>query len=388
MSGNGKDQMFSKKEILSIREGIDGVKHVLPPRFYYDEAIYQYEVKHILKKNWLFIGRWDEAENPGDYFTIRMWGQSIIIVRDNDKQLHALVNVCQHRYSQVVEDGSGNAGSFMCPYHRWTYDLNGRLKGMSVQDIPGVDKKKCAMPSLRVEEWQGFIFINYDPDAKALAPQLKGLDPLFDKFQLGTYRQMDAYKYQTKWNYKCSFENGYEGYHHIGLHHDRIQHLIPSSNTRPMEFGEIFGSYAMWPADDMPEEVKAEFHQPFGRSPLLKEGDEETEDNFVGIYPGGPMMYVNNYQCTYLITHHETVASNRGTTAQAFVPWAIDTPGSKEIIAEITQGMRDVQDEDTFGCTMLQQGLSAGSSTGGLLHPLEVQMNHYHNWYMDRMTNS
>ena len=188
MTGNNGNQLFSDKEILSIREGIDGVKHVLPPRFYYDETIYQHEVEHVLKKNWLFVGRWDEAENPGDYFTIRMWSQSIIIVRDKKKQLHALVNVCQHRYSQVVEDGSGNTNTFMCPYHRWTYDLDGRLKGMSVQDIPGVDKKKCTMPSLRVEEWQGFIFINYDPNAKALAPQLEGLDSLFDKFQLGRVR--------------------------------------------------------------------------------------------------------------------------------------------------------------------------------------------------------
>ena len=387
MSGNGKDQMFTENEMLSIREGIDGVKHVIPPRFYSDEAIYQHEVEHVLKKNWLFIGRWDQAENPGDYFTIKMWGQSIIIVRNKEKQLHALVNVCQHRYSQVVEDGSGNTNTFMCPYHRWTYELDGKLKGMSVQDIPGVDKKKCAMPSLRIEEWQGFIFINYDQDAKALAPQLEGLNALFDRFQLGTYRQTDAVKYQTKWNYKCTFENGYEGYHHIGLHHDRLYHLMPSANTRPMEFGDVFGSYAMWLNDDVPEEMKAEFQQPFGRSPLLKEGEDEKVDNFVGIYPAGPMVYVNNYQCTYLITHHESVNSNQGTTGQAFAPWAIDAPGGKEIITEINKGMRDVQDEDTFGCTMLQQGLSSGDHGGGLLHPLEVQLNHYHNWYLNQMTN-
>ena len=155
-----------------------------------------------------------------------------------------------------------------------------------------------------------------------------------------------------------------------------------------MEFGEIFGSYAMWPAENLSEEVMTQIHQPFGRSPLLEEGDEDGGENFVGIYPGGPMMFVNNHQCTYLITHHKAVNSNHGATGQAFPPWAIDTPGSKEIIAEITQGMRDVQDEDTFGCTMLQQGLSSGISTGGLLHPLEVQMNHYHNWYLNQMTNS
>ena len=85
MTVNCLEPMFTEKEILSIREGINGVKHVLPPRFYTDEAIYQYEVEHVLKKHWLFIGRWDQAENPGDYFTVNMWGQSIIIVRDKEQ---------------------------------------------------------------------------------------------------------------------------------------------------------------------------------------------------------------------------------------------------------------------------------------------------------------
>lgn len=382
--------MFTEKEILSIREGIDGVKHVLPPRFYTDEAIYQHEVEHVLKKNWLFIGRWDEAENPGDYFTITMWGQSIIIVRDRQKQLHALVNVCQHRFSQVVEDGSGNVNSFMCHYHRWTYELDGKLKGMSVQDVPGADKKECALPSLRVEEWQGFIFIHYDQDAKPLAPQLEGLNPLFDKFQLATYRKKLAIKYNTTWNYKCSFENGYEGYHHVGLHHDSIYHLIPSANTRPMDFGKIYGSYAMWLAADLPEQVKEEMMQPFGRSPWLKEGDTEDKEHFVGIYPAGPMMFVTNYQCSYLQTHHEGVDSNQGTTGQAFPPWVIDSADSREKIDFLTQRTSEIQNEDTIGCTLLQKGLrTAGNgASSGMLHPLEKQLNHYHNWYVDQMTNS
>ena len=380
---------FSKQEVQAIREGIDGVKHAIPPRFYTDEAIYQYEVEHVLKLNWLFVGRWDEAENPGDYFTIRIWDQSIIIVRDREKQLNALVNVCQHRRAQVVDDGSGNTNTFMCPYHRWTYALDGKLKGIAVQDIPGFDKKKCGLPTLRVEEWQGFIFINYDKDAKPLGPQLEGLNRIFHKFELGTYRKKDEARYKATWNYKCAIENGYEGYHHVGIHHDRIYHLIPSANTKPMFFGEIFGSYYMWPAEDMAEEMKQELLQPFGRPPWMVEGDDEgARECFVCIYPAGPMMYVNNYQCSYLQTHHEGVDSNRGTSGQAFAPWALDSPGAEEKVGFYTQMMKDIQDEDTYGCEMLQKGLKAAGNgaRGGVLHPLEEQLNHYHNWYLDQMT--
>ena len=119
------------------------------------------------------------------------------------------------------------------------------------------------------------------------------------------------------------FENGYEGYHHVGLHYDRIYHIEPAENTRPMLFGEIYGSYNMWPRESLSREVKDSVLQPFGRSPLLEEGEVANKETFVGIYPSGPMMFVNNYQCTYLITYHESVNSNRGATGQAFSPLGV-----------------------------------------------------------------
>ena len=389
MSEKNDTSIFSEEEILSIREGKDGIKHVLPPRFYTDQSIYQLEVERILKRNWLFIGRWDQAENPGDYFTINMWGQSIIIVRNNEGKLNALVNVCQHRFSQVVDDGSGNTKFFRCPYHRWTYDLDGRLKGITTQPIPGFDKKQCRLPSLRVEEWQGFIFVNYDQDALPLGQQLEGLNKLFDNFQLDTFRQQGEISYKSRWNYKCSFENGFEGYHHVGLHHDAIHHLIPSSNTKPYLFGEIYGSYTMWPAEDLADEIKKELEQPFGVPPWAGNGDKDVfGDYFVGIYPAGPMMFLQNFQCTYLITHHQGVDSNYGITGQTFPPWVIDSPGAKEKIEAQVEMMKHIQDEDSYGCDMWQKGLKSANGSSGLLHPLEVQINHFHNWYIDQMMNT
>ncbi len=96
------EHYFTDQEIKGIRAGLNGVKSTNPARFYYDEDIYKIEVEHVLKKQWLCIGRWDQVEKPGDYFTIRMWGESIVVVRDRKGILHALVNVCQHRWSQVI----------------------------------------------------------------------------------------------------------------------------------------------------------------------------------------------------------------------------------------------------------------------------------------------
>ena len=374
---------FTEEERRGIRAGIDGVKRGIPARFYHDNEIYQYEVEHLLKKNWLCIGRWDQAEHPGDYFTIRMWGESVVVVRDKQNELHALINVCRHRSSQVVEDGSGNAKVFMCPYHRWTYNLNGSLRAMSVQTMPEVDKKKCSLPKLRIEEWHGFIFVNFDPDARSLAPQLEAVNSHFEKFQVATYRQKGTVEYPTTWNWKFSFETGYEGYHHVGIHHDRIYHLIPASNTKPLDFGEACGSYVMWAADDAP----IEFKRPFGPPPGAQEGDCDERDLFVAIYPS-LIMFLTNAQCTFIVVEHQAVDSNRGSTRQAFAPWVIDTPNGDERIAEQVQIMKEIQEEDTFGCSMLQKGITSKTNTGGIIHPLEQQLNHYHNWYLDQFLNS
>ena len=122
---------FTDAEIGLIRDGADGLKGTLPARFYYDEAIYRWEVEHILKKRWLYVGAWDWAEKPGDYFTLTMFGEPLVITRNHDGKLNALVNACRHRWSQIVENGRGHKSVLVCPYHRWSYNLDGSLTSVS-----------------------------------------------------------------------------------------------------------------------------------------------------------------------------------------------------------------------------------------------------------------
>ena len=378
MTGSNIAGLFTDEEILGIREGIDGVKRAIPSRFYHDEAIYHYEVEHLLRKNWLCVGRWDRVEHTGDYFTVRMWQESIVIVRDNEGALHALVNVCQHRYTQVVGDGCGNSKFFTCPYHSWTYNLDGSLRGVALAELPGFDKDKCSMPKLRIEEWQGFIFINFDSEAKPLAPQVEAVNPHFEEYKVSGYRERNAVDYEANWNWKFSFETGYEGYHHCGLHRDRINNIVPGNNTRPLDFGETCGSYTMWMKDDPALKEKMEQREKdgyLGRDPSAK---------FIGIYPN-LIMFLNSKQVTYIITQHQKVDFNYASTRQAFSPEVLALPQAEKAIAEQDQSMRDTQDEDTYGCTMLQKGVSSRTNSTGVIHPLEQQLNHYHNWYLDQL---
>ena len=372
---------FTDEEVAGIRDGIDGIKRPLPARCYYDENIYQFEVEHILKKNWLCVGRWDQVKEPGDYFTLRMFGESVVVVRDKKNDIHALINVCQHRWSQVVDDGSGNAKLFMCPYHRWAYNLDGTLRGVSVKPIPELDKKKCSMPKLAVELWHGFIFVNFDGEAKPLAPQLEAVDHLLEKHGVAEYRQELSMDYQSAWNWKFSFETGYEAYHHAGLHNERFNHIEPASGAEPLYFGEICGSYRVPFADDVPMEMI----RPFGLAPGCKDDDPKEIDTFVAVYPA-LIMYVNSYQVTYILLRAwEDVDSNACSTRQSFAPWTYDRPNGDEVHAVLKDFSVHVQKEDSHGCTMLQKGIRSQSNAMGFIHPLEPQLNHYHNWYLDQV---
>jgi hypothetical protein len=97
-------------------------------------------------------------------------------------------------------------------------------------------------------------------------------------------------------------------------------------------------------------------------------------------------MYVNSYQVTWIqIRAWESVDSNAGSTRQAVAPWALEGPGAEEGLAFLSEFTTEVQKEDSYACTMLQKGIRSKSNSRGVIHPLEIQMNHYHNWYLDQM---
>ena len=112
-----------------------------------------------------------------------------------------------------------------------------------------------------------------------------------------------------------------------------------------------------------------------GRDPSAK---------FIGIYPN-LIMFLNSKQVTYIITQHQKVDFSYASTRQAFSPKVLALPQAEKAIAEQDQSMRDTQDEDTYGCTMLQKGVSSRTNSTGVIHPLEQQLNHYHNWYLDQL---
>jgi len=185
----------------------------MPRSVYTSEAFCAQEVESIFRKEWICVGRGDGLAKPGDYLTYELAGQPIMVLRDAGGQLRAQSNVCLHRMSTLLE-GEGNARNITCPYHGWTYNLDGTLRGApAMMHNDSFCKKGMQLPQVRVEEWLGWIMISLNPDAEPLAGQLAEVENLIGDFGMEDYRQTFREEHYWNTNWKVLAENFMESYH-------------------------------------------------------------------------------------------------------------------------------------------------------------------------------
>lgn len=187
----------------------------LAARYYTDEDLYRLEKDRIFAKTWQFAGHVSQLPRKGAYFSFRIADEELFCVRGKDEQIKAFYNVCQHRAHQIVQ-GEGVARLLVCPYHAWSYELDGRLKKAPNDDnVPGFDRSKICLTEVRVEDFNGFIFVNLDPNAKPMEEwypgareQIRSYVPNIDELApaLWTEAEEDC-------NWKVSVENYSECYH-------------------------------------------------------------------------------------------------------------------------------------------------------------------------------
>ncbi|MDH3753623.1 MAG: aromatic ring-hydroxylating dioxygenase subunit alpha [Acidimicrobiia bacterium] len=224
------DTIFTDELLAGLDRSTTDVAtaETFPPVVYTSEEFLAFEREALFDHEWLCVGRTSRASEPGDFFTVDVNGEGVIVARGKDDALRAFSSVCQHRAMQIA-DGEGNCGTFTCPYHRWVYGLDGRLLGApAMERTSGFDKADFGLPNLAVETWQGFIFVNLDADAEPLTPTLDRYAPFLEHYDLenavcpGTFTLEDL-----PWNWKIMFENFNDGYHANRLHRI-IQDFCPS----------------------------------------------------------------------------------------------------------------------------------------------------------------
>ena len=191
---------------------------------YYDPALFETELEKIFYKTWVWVAHDSQIKNAGDFVTTTIGRKPLIVVRDKKHQVHVLENRCRHRGATVCEKHKGNATGFTCPYHSWSYALDGKLRALPYPDgyTDILEKSDLPLNSLRVESYAGMIFASFNPDVEPLSDFLGNAKHWIDLFmkQGAGYpiKTQGEHKFSFKGNWKIQLENTTDGYHFPIVH--------------------------------------------------------------------------------------------------------------------------------------------------------------------------
>jgi phenylpropionate dioxygenase-like ring-hydroxylating dioxygenase large terminal subunit len=223
---------------VELRTG-GGLERTLPREAYLAPEYFAREKERIFCREWVCVGRAEELGAPGDYVVKDVAGESILIVRTRDGGLRAHYNVCRHRGSQLVpECGTGRfAGGIRCPYHSWTYTLEGELRTAPfLEESDGLARSELSLHRVGVDTWGGFVFVQLTPDeaeagGRTLAAQLGGVPERLRRYPLVELRVARRITYEVQANWKVMLENYNECYH-CGPVHPELCRLVPAFKQR------------------------------------------------------------------------------------------------------------------------------------------------------------
>lgn len=230
---------FARPRVTENASTLDAVWYISPD-------VYALEKQRIFARNWIAVGRVEQAARPGDYFLCSVAGESLIVTRDKAGELHAFYNVCRHRGTRMCEQHTGHfTGAIQCPYHAWTYTLDGALSAArNMDEVPGFDKRNFPLQQAALAQFEGFIFVNLDPAAQPFDVAFAPLIGRFADWNISELRTARAITYDLHCNWKLAFLNYSECYH-CPLVHPQLDKLSPSDSGRnDLSEGPFLGGYS------------------------------------------------------------------------------------------------------------------------------------------------
>lgn len=370
-----------ERELASVRRPLQEAS-TLPGRFYHDPAIYRQELQTIFSKMWLCVGREEEIEKPGDYLTRTVGGDSVIVVRDADGRVNAFHNVCRHRGSRLLSESSGSGlRHLQCPYHAWTYGLDGALRvAPHMEDARDFDRSQFGLNRVRLERWDGFLFINFSDEGPDLMEFLGEMGTKFARYGMGGLRRGKRIDYTVATNWKMLAENYSECYHCALIHPElnKVSHYT-SGETDLVNQATVGG----W------MDLRKDEYQTMsltGRS---------NRPPFKGITPE------DHRRIHYYIVYPNMLLSLHPDYVMTHTVWP-DGPGRSEIICEFLFDAEDVarpdfdpsdaadfwdltNRQDWRACELAYQGTQSGGYTKGRLSSLEWMVHIFDNFVADRL---
>jgi Rieske 2Fe-2S family protein len=373
--------VLSDADFAGVRKPLPDA-HWLPARAYTDPAVWPLEQERIFRREWLVVGRHDQLPQPGDYLTKEISGANLLLVRGDDGVIRAFHNVCRHR-GMLVAKGCGQTRNFVCPYHSWTYGLDGcLLAAPEMANTADFNLDQIGLRAVRCETWQGFVAINLDYNARPFGSDLSELAEIVAPWGMADMVTVYERAYTTAWDWKLMWENAIESYHTSSIHRESAAGFIPT----PL-------SYVCEDWDGRPW---SDLHTPFSESlpppapgapPVIESLPEFTNREFVFFHVWPCFgFYLNPDKVASYIC--EPVAPGKHRFIWRFMVQkdAVGQDDFSQWRDNTAARYHQIQTEDEMACRGVQAGLETGAWSPGRYSDKERACWHFHRWYADRMT--
>ncbi len=356
----------------------------LPPICYTGSDFYEFEKQAIFDHEWLCVGRESQVSKPGDYFTTSIVGEPLIIARTLQGELKTMSAVCQHR-GMLVAEGCGNARGFLCPYHHWSYSLDGALVGApAMEKACNFNKTRIRLPSLMVETWQGFIFVNFDANAAPLAPRLTTVDAAVERFDMAKAEAVGSPQtMKFDWNWKVMFENNNDGYHANRLHQGPLHDFIPSRLATFPEMPANSAGYLRYNGTLHPDaSFNATQRAVLPVFPRLTEEDRKRVV-FVNIPPSLSLVMTTE-MVIYLVVRATGPERHEMDVGELVAPGAQNDDGFKHRLELINSAAGKIMAQDQHVDELVQIGLRSRFATRGRYSWQEGAQIDFNRWLVPR----
>lgn len=222
---------------------LDAPARTLPGRYFTSDDVFAAEHERIFAGGWIAVGRAEQIPAPGDYLLVDVGPESLIVVRGRDGAVRAHHNVCRHRGTRMCTEPEGRFGeTIQCPYHAWTYGLDGRLlTARNMADAPGFDKANHALHGAAVVEWEGFLMIDLAADPLPFEQNFAPLTGRFDRWTVGSLRRGGRVEYDVAANWKVIVTNYSECYHCPIIHPTLAARSPWQSGRNDLDEGPFLG---------------------------------------------------------------------------------------------------------------------------------------------------
>ena len=335
----------------------------MPPSVYTSPEFLERELKDVFARDWFSVGRASALARPGDYLTFELAGQPIFVIRDDDGRLRAMSNVCLHRMSTLLE-GAGNKRRIVCPYHGWTYNVDGSLRAAPAMTLnESFCKTDYKLPQVRCEEWLGWVMVTLNPNAPPASNKLAEVESLIGDYQMEHY--VETFRETHVWdtNWKILAENFMESYHLPVCHSgtigglSRLDEMVCPPGRPAFNFHTIL-------KDDT---LKIALAHP---SNTRMVGDRRRTTFLLAIYPSLLITLTPGY-FWYLSLHPHGVGKVNIIFGGGMSPDFAHSPEAQAHFAQLKSLLDKVNIEDR-GCTeRVFKGLNAGAAKPGHLSHLE-----------------